>query len=183
MKSNHINQSISEQTFHLFNRPVHPELFEIHESCQFKQGDYEAQIWITGTSHVVSLFCESKCITELISPPDQMLPVRGLIKDFQLSENKNYKYAWPDGMQYMLNSSVETMSVNVFKQTQLDLIKKSNNGGMFAQFPQWNNGEFTPITFLDFEARQDSLNVSAWHTFPEQLSILKTQSILKPQIV
>ena len=112
-----------------------------------------------------------------------MLPVRGLIKDFQLSENKNYKYAWPDGMQYMLNSSVETMSVNVFKQTQLDLIKKSNNGGMFAQFPQWNNGEFTPITFLDFEARQDSLNVSAWHTFPEQLSILKTQSILKPQIV
>ena len=62
-----IRQSISELAFYLFERPLHPELFNIYGSRHFFQGDYEVLIWITGCSHVVSVFSRGHCMTECIA--------------------------------------------------------------------------------------------------------------------
>ncbi len=177
MEPSRIDQSLSELNFYLFQRPLHPELFNIYSSRQFTQGDYEVQIWIIGCSHVVSVFAGSHCLTELICPPDQMLPQRGLLEQFAFRGEKSHKCSWSKGYGYMMNFEVETMSTNLYKQTHNDLTNAARKRGIFTAFPQWARCELVPFSYLDYDAGQYELRLHTFHAFPEQQTILKTQSL------
>ena len=177
MDSPRIEQSISELTFYVFQRPLHPELFNIHRSRHFLQCDYEVMIWITDCGHVVSVFSGKDCITELICPPEQMLPTRGLVRQLPFRGEKSHKCSWSENHNYMVNFQAENMSVNLFRQCHSDLTAAGKKRGIYVPFPQWSRGELAPFSYLDYEARQDELQLHTFHAFPEQQAILKTQSL------
>ena len=56
MESPQTNIAVDQLTFSLFQRPLHPELFQIHANRQLKTEKYEALIWVTGCTHVISVF-------------------------------------------------------------------------------------------------------------------------------
>jgi len=172
-------QSVSELTFCLFERPVHPELFDIYGSRRFFQGDYEAQIWITGCSHVVSVFIRGDCLTELICPMDQLLPQRGLLKRFAFRGEKAHQCQWSEGLGYMMNCQVENVSANVYRQTQTELRSAGKKRGMLLAFPQRAKDDLLPLSYVDYEARVDELHIHAFHALPEEQVILKTQSLFR----
>ena len=178
MDSSRTDQSLSELNFCVFRRALHPELFDIYASRQFVQGDYEVIIWVTGCGHVVQVFSGNHCITELICPPDQMLPKHGLVEQFTFRGEKSHKCNWSKGLSYMMNLQVETMSTNLFRQSHADLMRAGKKRGMFVPFAQWAKGELVPFSYLDYEARQDELQLNTFHAFPEQQTILKTQSLI-----
>ena len=177
MNSPHTEQSLRELTFNLYQRPLHPELFQIYRRAQFFQGDYEVNIWITGCSHVVSVFSGSNCMTELICPPNQMLPTRGLIDRFLFRGEKKCQCQWADGFRYMMNFQVETMSENLYRQTHKDLVKITKKRGIYVPFPKWANGLLIPFSYIDYEARWEELHLNTFHAFPEQHTLIKTQSL------
>jgi hypothetical protein len=177
MDSPRIDQSLSELTFFIFRRSLHPELFSIHRSRQFFQGDYEVIIWITDCGHVVSVFSGRHCITELICPADQMLPKRGLVQQFPFRGEKSHKCSWSDDLGYMVNFQVESMSVNLYRQCYEDFTNAGKKRGIFISFPQWAKGDLIPFSYLDYEARREELQLHAYHAFPEQQRLLKTQSL------
>ena len=169
--------SLKELTFLIYNRPMHPELFNLYSTRQFFQGDYEVIIWITGCGHVVSVFSGRHCITELICPPDQMLPKRGFMEQFAFRGEKSHQCRWAKGFSYLTNFQIETMSSNLFRQTHADLTKAGGKRGIFVSFPQWARGALAPFSYLDYEARIDELHLNAFHAFPEQQTIIKNQSL------
>ena len=177
MDSQHLRQSLKEQTFHLYNRAMHPELFRIYESRHFYQGEYEVVLWLTGHAHVVSIFTDGYCMTELICPPEQLLPKRGLIEKFTLTKNKKYQCTWPNGMVYLINSEIETMSSNVYQQTHRELRKTAGTRGMYVEFPENESETGTPFSYLDYEASKDELQLYTYHALPEQQTMLRTQSL------
>ena len=79
MESPRTNIAVGELVFSLYQRPLHPELFTIYASRQIKTEQYEAVIWVTNCSHVLSVFAKDMCLTELINAPDQMLPQHRLL--------------------------------------------------------------------------------------------------------
>lgn len=174
-----IDQSRIELNFNLFERPLHPELFKIYASRHFFQGDYEVTIWIVGCSHVVSVFAHDRCLTELICPPYQMLPKRGLLERFAFRGERSHEMNWSNDMEYMMNFQVDSMSANLYRQTHQDLTAMGKKRGMFVQFPHMIRGEFTPFSYLDYEARVDELALHTWHSFPEQQTVLRTQSLFR----
>ena len=96
-----INVAVEELMFSLFQRPVHPELFQIYASRQINTENYEAVIWVTGCTHVVSVFAGDICLSEVISTPGQMLPSRGLIERFQFRGPRTHKCTLSRGVSYM----------------------------------------------------------------------------------
>jgi len=177
MDSSRIEQSLGEFTFYLYSRPLHPELFKIHASRRFAQGDYEVQLWITGCSHVLSVFSGPHCITELICTPNQILPKRGLIRKLQFRGEKSHKCLWADDLTYMMNLQVENIKPKLYRHIHSDLTEMARKRGLFVSFAQWARGGLAPFSFLDYEARQGELQLHAYHAFPEQQTILKTQSL------
>lgn len=179
MDSQRTQQSLGELTFHLFNRPVHPELFNIYESLHFFQGDYEVIIWNTGCSHVISVFVGPYNVTELVCPPNQLLPRHGLIESFDFRSSHQFSHRWPKGLNYIFNADLEPMSTNLFKHTYKEFKKMGRKRGLLVEFPQWAHDEFIPFSYLDFEARCNELHLYTYHALAENQTVLKTQSLFE----
>ena len=69
MDSPQMNLAVDELVFSLFQRPLHPELFQVFSERRIRTDKYEAVIWATGCTHVISVFAKGLCLTELINSP------------------------------------------------------------------------------------------------------------------
>jgi hypothetical protein len=172
-----INVAVDGLTFSLFQRPLHPELFQIYAERRLKTNKYEALVWITGCTHVVSVFATEVVLSEVISTPGQPLPQRGLIERFQFRGPRSHKCTLSRGLSYMTDFQVEKMSPNLYRQSHRDLERFAQNRGLFVKFPELETGGLQPFCYVDFEARQSELHIHAFAAYPEQVTMLKTQSL------
>jgi len=177
MDSPQTNIAIDQLAFSLFQRPLHPELFQIYARRRLKNEKYEAIIWITGCTHVVSVFCADTCLTEVISAPGQPLPKQGLIEHFQFHGSRSHKCTLSKSISYMTDFQVEKMSTNLYRQSHKDLEKFARNRGVFVKFPKLEVGGLQPFCYVDFEARRHELHIHAFSAYPDQVAMIKTQSL------
>ncbi len=178
MEAPNTNVAVSELTFSLYQRPLHPELFDIYSRRQVKTEKYEATIWATGCSHVVQVSSQDLWLAELISLPAQLLPKRGLIERFQFRGQRSHKCTLSRGLSYMTDFQIEKMSPNLYRKSHMDLERFARNRGMFVRFPKMAVGGLEPFSYIDFEARPEELHLHAFHAFPDQVTIIKTQSLV-----
>jgi hypothetical protein len=177
MESPQINVAIDQLTFSLFQRPLHPELFQIYASREIKTEHYQALLWVTGCTHVISVFRGNECLTEVISTPNQMLPSRGLMERFQFRGPRTHKCTLSRGVSYMMDHQVEKMTPTLYRQSRSDLERFARNRGLFVNFPELEVGSLEPFCFVDFEARQNELHVHTFSAYPDQITMVKTQSL------
>jgi hypothetical protein len=177
METPQINIAVEELTFSLFQRPLHPELFQVYARRLLKTLKYEAEIWITGCTHVVSVYVDGVCLSEVVSGPGQLLPQRGLIERFQFRGPRSHKCTLSRGVSYMTDFQVEKMSPNLYKQSHTDLERFARNRGIFVKFPAMEVGGLQPFCYVDFEARQNELQIHTFSAYPDQVTMIKTQSL------
>ena len=171
------NLAISELTFSLYQRPLHPELFNIYAKRYLRTEKYETTIWITGCSHLVSIYSDNMWLTELIAAPGQVMPKKGLIERFGFKGKRNHKYILGKHFSYITDFQVEKMSPNLYRQSLTDLEKFPRNRGVFVTFPKSTVGGLEPFSYIDFEARRYELHIHTFHAYPEKTTIIKTQSL------
>jgi hypothetical protein len=172
-----INVAVEELAFSLFQRPLHPELFQIYAKRELRTTKYEAHIWVTGCTHVVSVYAGDMCLVEVVSSPGQMLPQRGLIERFQFRGPRSHKCTLSRSISYMTDFQVEKMSANLYRQSHVDLKRFARNRGMFVKFPTLEVDGLPPFCYIDFEARQSELHIHTFAAYPDQVTMIKTQSL------
>jgi hypothetical protein len=177
MESPQVNIAVEELTFSLFQRPLHPELFQIYAKRQMTNEKYDAHIWVTGCTHVVSVFAGGVCLSEVISVPGQLLPQKGLVERFPFRGPRTHQCALSRGVNYMTNFQVEKMTPNLYKQSHTDLEHLAKNRGMFVKFPGSETGGLQPFCYIDYEARKTELHIQTFAAYPDQVTIIKTQSL------
>ncbi|MCP4451141.1 MAG: DUF2617 family protein [Planctomycetes bacterium] len=69
------------------------------------------------------------------------------------------------------------MSPNLYQQSRTDLERFSHNRGVFVKFPEMEIGELQPFCYVDFEARRTELHVHTFAAYPDQVTMIKTQSL------
>lgn len=172
-------QSLSSLKFFLYDRPLHPELFEIHHDHHIAKGAYEAQVWVTGCSHVIGFFRQGRCLVEMIGDSEMELPRRGRLLELPFRGERDHECKRAEGINYMMNFQVETMSPMVYTKTHHELARQGSRHGLFVPFPTWMSRALTPFTYIDYEAKANELHVFTFHAFPEDLTVVKTQSIFE----
>ncbi len=177
MESPQVNVAIDGLTFSLFQRPLHPELFNIYAKRELKTEKYQAQIWVTGCTHVATVFTGDVCLSEVVSIPNQVLPTRGLVERFQFRGPKTHKCTLSKGVSYMTDFQVEKMPASLYMQSQADLERFARTRGVLVKFPELESGGLVPFCYIDFEARPSELHVHTFAAYPEQVTIVKTQSL------
>jgi hypothetical protein len=179
MELGRITQQALDLNHFLFDRPLHPELFRHYADYRIGQGRYQAEFWLVGLSHVVTVTSGPRCLTELIAPESDDLPQRGLVTRFRLKGERDHERRCPNGWFYMISSQVETMEEHLFKSVHSDLLRHAQKRGWLHQFKEWAEGDMAPFTYIDHEARDAELHVYAYHTFPAERTLVKTQSIFE----
>ena len=165
--------------FNLFDRALHPELFRIDRSRNFAQALYQARIWIAGMSHVVIVHANQWALTELVSPTIEQLPDRGVLASFVFRGERDHSIDFANGRNYILSSQVEKMSEHLFRATHKDLKRTAQRRGIYASYDEWASSGMEPFVYVDYEARRGELHVHSFHVFPEDMTVIKTQSIIE----
>ncbi|MHC4444343.1 MAG: DUF2617 family protein [Planctomycetota bacterium] len=141
---------------------------------------YQADIWVMGLSHVCTVESAGRYVTEVTTDDMDVLPQNGLVTSFQFRGERDHLEEFDDGMTYILSTQVERMNQNLFHASHRDLIRYASSRGMLVMFEDWTEEEdLPPFTFIDWEARDQELHVQAFHAFPTDYTIVKTQSIFE----
>src|SRR5208337_4685718 len=100
-------QSVSRMRFLLYDRPLHPELFDIYQDHHIVKTSYEARIWVTGCAHVISFYRDRQSLVELMADPETDLPQRGLLLELPFRGEHDHEHKRAEGINYMMNFQVE----------------------------------------------------------------------------
>jgi hypothetical protein len=163
----------------VFDRVLHPELFQHFANHWVAQGRYHADIWIIGLSHVVTVTSGRGCLTELLARESDVLPTRGVLTRFRLKGERDHERKTPDGWNYLVSTQVETMGEALYKSVHHDLLRHTEKRGWFQSYDQWAEGDLVPFTYIDHEARDREFHVHAFHAYPQEWTLVKTQSIIE----
>jgi hypothetical protein len=163
----------------LYDRPLHPELFRHFADYRVRQGRYHADVWITGLSHVITVTMGHRSISELLSNDNEVLPTRGVLTRFRMKGERDAERRTNDGWHYMVSSQIETMDEPLYKSVHNDLIRHAVRRGWYYPYEEWAESELVPFTYIDYEARDREFHVHAFHAFPHERTLAKTQSIFE----
>jgi len=172
-------QQSSDLNFFLYRRALHPELFRIYLDRHVESAKYAADLWIIGLSHLVSFQSASGIITELTGGSSDLLTDRNLVTQFKFRGERDFQFRFDDHTRYIFSSQVEEMSEHIFRTTYRDLLRYAKKKGLYVPFPQWASGGLDPFSFLDYECRDSEFHLHAYHAFPGEWRILRTQSIFE----
>lgn len=163
----------------VYSRPLHPEFFDIYHDHRIVKSGYEVQIWVTGLSHLIGFYRDEAAVTELIADAAASLPHRGKLLSLPIRGERDKKFEHRNGIRYITSFQVEQMSQRVYAKTHQELLEQSSNRGLCVPFPQWAGNGLAPFTYIDYEAKLRHLHVFAYHAFPDQRTLIKTQSIFE----
>jgi hypothetical protein len=72
---------------------------------------------------------------------------------------------------------LEEVSPDIFWSFQQELARDSELNGMVHAFNNSNRVQTGALSYINIETRQNRLLVQAFHTFPEDYAIVKSQSV------
>src|SRR3954471_20910908 len=81
---NHSRVKAADLRFHLFERSIHPELFEVLRRAEIEEAGYFASLVISGQSHVLTVRSGGETLTEVVARADASLPRIGARSAVQL---------------------------------------------------------------------------------------------------
>jgi len=83
------------------------------------------------------------------------------------------------GVSYQVSFQVETLSPENFCTVHRELVAEGGKGGLVHAGSPNHRWALTPVSSIHVEAWGGGLSLSTFHTFPDECSVVKTQSLIE----
>jgi hypothetical protein len=170
---------VSDLVFQLYGRPLHPELFDILARRQVRHEDYDLSVWITRTGHVLSWSNPHVCLTEVAAAGDQALPQKRRLLSYRLRGEHCGQLTGAHGIHYQTSFQVEVLPEEIFLHVHDEIVSDGSKRGLLHNFPAHHRLALAPLGFITVEARPGCLFLSSFHTFPDEFTVVKSQSLIE----
>jgi hypothetical protein len=174
-----VRPPVCDLIFQLYGRPVHPELFDILAVRKLQHADYQLTVWITRTGHVITWENPDVLLTEVTAAADQELPQRRRLLHYRLRHEHNGCLPCAHGIHYEMSFQVEVLSPEIFVHVHDEIVNDGSKRGLLHNFPAHHRLAIAPLGFVSAEARPGCLFLSSFHTFPNEHTVVKTQSLIE----
>jgi hypothetical protein len=171
-----VRPKVAELVFQVYGRSLHPELFEIYESREIERGGYRARVDITSAGHVISWRYGGLTLTEVAASAHHPLPQKRRLMSYRLRGERNDRLECRGGVIYQMNFELETVDPSIFWTFQQELAQDGQRQGMLYTFDSSGRMALGALSYIYLETRNRTLLVQAFHTFPDDYAIVKSQS-------
>jgi hypothetical protein len=171
-----VRPKIAELVFQLYGRPLHPELFEIFATRTVSRTNYEATIHITSAGHVITWRHAGLTLTEVACSAAHPLPQKRRLLHYRLKGERSDELQCRGGVRYRTNFQLEPVLPEVFWTYQQELSAEGVREGLLHRFDSSGRMALGALSYLNVESRNRSLLVQAFHTFPDDYAIVKSES-------
>ncbi len=179
MSVDYVRPRVCDLVFQLYGRPLHPELFEILASRKVQREDYELNVWITRTGHVITWENRDVYLTEVAAASDQILPEKRRLLSYRLRGEHGGHLACAHGVTYQTSFQVEALQPEIFLHVHDEILADGGKRGLLHNFRPNHRLALAPLGFVTVEARAGCLFLSSFHTFPEEHTVIKSQSLIE----
>lgn len=174
-----VRPKVAELVFQVYGRPLHPELFDVRQSRALERGGYSVKLDVTGAGHVITWRYGGQTITEVAAEAGQPLPTKRRLMSYKLRGQRHDRLECRGGATYQTNFQIETVEPELFWAFQQELTRDAEQRGLLYCFKTDHRVAVGALSFIGVESRQKTLLVQAFHTFPDDYAIVKTQSLFE----
>src|SRR5712691_9940624 len=182
MNTYSLRPRISDLVFQLYGRPLHPEFFDILALRKIQREDYELTVRITRTGHVITWENRDVILTEVTAAADQPLPEKRRLLSYRLRGEHCGSLLCAHGISYEMSFQVEVLTQEVFLHVHDEILADGGKRGFLHNFQPNHRLSLAPLGYIAVEARSGCLFISTFHTFPEENTVVKSQSLIEKKI-
>ncbi|MCA9211552.1 MAG: DUF2617 family protein [Planctomycetales bacterium] len=171
-----VRPKIAELVFQLYGRPLHPVLFEVHQTRTIERSKYRAKVQITSAGHLISWQHDETYFTEVAAAANHPLPENNRLLSHRLRGSQSDSIQSDSGVRYQVNFQLESIAPEVFWSFQQKLIKDESRKGMLHSFDSSGRVAMGAMSYINIDSREKNLLVQCFHTFPDDSAIVKSES-------
>jgi len=170
---------VAELVFHLYGRTLHPELFDVQCSRTIDRGGYSATVSITAAGHVVTWKTGDLTLTEVAGAASQPLPQKRRLISHRLNGERSDRLECRGGGSYQTSFQLEQVDPEVFWGFQGELAAEGQRHGLLHRFGAESRVALGALSWINVDVRGRGLIVQAFHTFPDDFAVVKSQSLFE----
>jgi hypothetical protein len=174
-----VRPRVGDLIFQLYGRPLHPELFDILAWRKVQRDDYQLTLRITRTGHVITWENEDVLLTEVAAAADQELPEKRRLLSYRLRGEHSGSLRCAHGVKYQTTFQVETLTPGIFVQIHDEILADGEKRGLLHNFQPGARVGCAPLGLIAVESRSNCLFLSTFHTFPDEYTVVKSQSLIE----
>lgn len=179
MNAHILRPRVSDLVIQLYGRPLHPELFDILSVRKVRHADADLTVRITRTGHVISWENADVHLTEVTASAEQELPVKRRLFGSKLRGEQCRTLPCAHGIHYQMSCQVEVLPPEIFLHIHDEILADGAKRGILHNFQPHHRLSLAPLGYIAVESRADCLFLSSFHTFPDEHTIVKTQSLIE----
>jgi hypothetical protein len=170
---------VSDLLFQLYGRPLHPEFFDVLAKRKIEREDYELTVCITRTGHAITWGNKDVSVTEVMGADDPPLPEKRRLFSYKLRSEHSDSLALARGLHYQTSFQVEVLSQEIFLHVHDEILADGGKRGLLYNFQPNHRLSLAPLGFVTAEARPGCLILTSFHTFPDEHTVVKSQSLIE----
>jgi hypothetical protein len=174
-----VRPKVADLVFRLYDRPLHPELFDVLLAKAVRRDGYTFTARLTATGHVLGWTDGRVHIEEVTATADMDLPATGKRLGHRFEASRTARCAFPGGVRYQVSSQLETLHPEQFAHVHEELALDGARKGLAFHCRSENRLSLSPLGVVIATAVPSGLSVTAYHTFPDEFSLIKTQSLIE----
>lgn len=178
--SSSLGQSrVSDLMFQVFGRTLHPDWFAVRAHRRVAVDGWQADLRIIEGGHAIVWRSGEIRLTEVLAGPSTLLPEPGLLFHSPIRHEREASLRPGVGIEYQTCIEVERVDPEVFDHLCDEMTLDANRDRLFHRFAGSNRLAPSAISHLAFESRAKGLLVHAFHSFPAERAIVRTQSLFE----
>jgi hypothetical protein len=174
-----VRPKVAELVFSLYGRALHPELFKVYQTRTFERNGYRAKVDITSAGHVVTWQYMGQILTEVAAAANHPLPKTRELMSHRLRSIHRDRVDFRGVTNYKVLFQLEHTSLDIFWACQQELSKDEHHEGLVHLFDASGRVALGAVSYVHVTARNRSLLVRAFHTFPDDCAIVKSESLFE----
>ncbi len=173
-----VRPRVAEIVFRLYDRPLHPELFEVVAAKTATAHGSRLTVRLTRTGHTLSWSGAGVHLEEVIAAAGAELPDAGLRLAHRFDRGQRSRCGFP-GVRYQVATQIEVLEPEQFVHVHAELLADGTRKGLAFHCQENNRVGLSPLGVVIVEALPRCLSVNAFHTFPDEFAVVKTQSLIE----
>jgi hypothetical protein len=170
---------VSDLAFQVYGRALHPDWFAVRAHRRVHQTGWEADVRLVEGGHVVVWGSGDSRVSEVLIGAEAGLPAAGLLHHSRVRHERVIDLHPSQRVQYQTCHEVERLDAELFAHLNDELMLEPLRGGLCHRFSASNRLAPSALSLVHLESRPRGLSIQAYHTFPDERAIVRTQSLFE----
>lgn len=170
---------VGELLFRVYQRALHPDWFATRAHRRLAHKKWTADVRIVDGGHAITWSAGESRVSEVLSASDTALPDLGQLFRSPVRHERSTSLAPGGGIQYQVCFEAERVDRLVFSHVCDELVLDASDHCLIHRARASNRMAPQPLSYIWLDATTRRLSVFCVHTFPDELALVRTQSLFE----